>query len=240
MYKILNKQILNKNVKLIVVKAPVVARKARAGQFVIVRINETGERIPLTIADYSPQDETITLIFQEIGKSTMQMGRMEVGDGFENVVGPLGHPTEIQNYGRVVLVGGGVGIATLFPIARALKQAGNFVFLVEDRVGLGLQFGRQTLDDTSLLGDRGTEVSDGIDQSRHLPGAIGEMGRPGRIGLPRPVSPGGVGEPKARGKFRSTAERHSQVFGGGPEERIRDGRIRTETDGEEDFPRSDI
>jgi len=127
MYKILNKQILNKNVKLIVVKAPVVARKARAGQFVIVRINETGERIPLTIADYSSQDETITLIFQEIGKSTMQMGRMEVGDGFENVVGPLGHPTEIQNYGRVVLVGGGVGIATLFPIARALKQAGNFV-----------------------------------------------------------------------------------------------------------------
>jgi ferredoxin/flavodoxin---NADP+ reductase len=127
MYKILNKQILNENVKLVVVKAPVVAAKARAGQFVIVRINETGERIPLTIADYSLHAETITLIFQEIGKSTMQMGMLEVGDGFENVVGPLGHPTEIRNYGRVLLVGGGVGIATLFPIARALKQAGNSV-----------------------------------------------------------------------------------------------------------------
>jgi ferredoxin--NADP+ reductase len=127
MYKILYKQTLNEQVKLIVVKAPVVAAKARAGQFVIVRINETGERIPLTIADYSRQDETITLVFQEIGKSTMQMGMLEVGDGFENVVGPLGHPTEIQDYGRVVLVGGGVGMATLFPIARSLKQAGNSI-----------------------------------------------------------------------------------------------------------------
>jgi ferredoxin--NADP+ reductase len=127
MYKILYKQTLNEQVKLIVVKAPVVAAKARAGQFVIVRINETGERIPLTIADYSRQDETITLVFQEIGKSTMQMGMLEVGDGFENVVGPLGHPTEIQDYGHVVLVGGGVGMATLFPIARSLKQAGNSI-----------------------------------------------------------------------------------------------------------------
>ncbi len=106
MYKILHKQVLSDIVKLVVVKAPLVATKARAGQFVIVRINEAGERIPLTIADSSPSEGTITLIFQEVGKSTMQMGQLEVGDGFENVVGPLGRPTEVKNYGKVVLVGG--------------------------------------------------------------------------------------------------------------------------------------
>jgi ferredoxin--NADP+ reductase len=118
---------LSEVVKLVVVMAPLVAAKARAGQFVIVRIDEAGERIPLTIADSSPSEGTITLIFQEVGKSTMQMGLLDVGDGFENVVGPLGRPTEVENYGKVVLVGGGVGVAPLYPIARALKQAGNHV-----------------------------------------------------------------------------------------------------------------
>jgi ferredoxin--NADP+ reductase len=127
MYRILQKQVLSETVKMVVVRAPLVAAKARAGQFVIVRINETGERIPLTIADSTPSEGTITLIFQEVGKSTMQMGQLEEGDGFENVVGPLGRPTEIRKYGRVVLVGGGVGAAPLFPIARALKEAGNTV-----------------------------------------------------------------------------------------------------------------
>jgi ferredoxin--NADP+ reductase len=127
MYLILQKQILSPTVKLIVVQAPLVAGKAKAGQFVIVRMNERGERIPLTIADFDSTAGTITLIFQEVGKSTMQMGTLEVGDGFLNVVGPLGHPTEIKNYGTVVMVGGGVGIAPLFPITRALKQAGNKV-----------------------------------------------------------------------------------------------------------------
>ena len=130
MYRILNKQVLSDFVKLVVVQAPLVATKARAGQFVIVRIDEAGERIPLTIADSSPSEGTITLIFQEVGKSTMQMGLLEVGDGFENVVGPLGRPTEVKNYGKVVLVGGGVGMAPLFPIARALKAAGNTVITI--------------------------------------------------------------------------------------------------------------
>ena len=127
MYPILEKQILSPTVKLIVVQAPLVAGKAKAGQFVIVRMNEYGERIPLTIADFDSTAGTITLIFQEVGKSTMQMGTLEVGDGFLNVVGPLGHPTEVKNYGTVVMVGGGVGIAPLFPITRALKQSGNKV-----------------------------------------------------------------------------------------------------------------
>ncbi len=130
MYPILRKQILSDFVKLVVVKAPLVAHKACPGQFVIVRINEKGERIPLTIADLDAQEGTITLIFQEVGKSTKQMGLLEVGDSFANVAGPLGRPTEIGNYGTVVMVGGGVGIAPLFPITRALKQAGNKVISI--------------------------------------------------------------------------------------------------------------
>lgn len=130
MYKILVKEILSETVKLMVVEAPLVARKAKAGQFVIVRNDDKGERIPLTIADFDAQAGTITLIFQEVGKSTLQMGLFEVGDSFENIVGPLGHATEIENYGTVIMVGGGVGIAPIFPITRALKQAGNRVISI--------------------------------------------------------------------------------------------------------------
>jgi len=125
MNKILEKQVLSDITKLMVVETPRVARKAQAGQFVIVRIEEHSERIPLTIADFDRQAGTITLIFQEVGKSTEQMGTLEVGDCFVTVVGPLGHPTEIEKLGTVVCVGGGVGIAPIFPIARALKEAGN-------------------------------------------------------------------------------------------------------------------
>jgi len=127
MYKILRKEVFSETVKLMVLEAPLVAHKAKAGQFVIVRMDETGERIPLTIADFDAEKGTITIIFQEVGKSTMQMGLMEEGEYFENVVGPLGHATEIKNYGKVIVVAGGVGIAPIFPIARALKQAGNHV-----------------------------------------------------------------------------------------------------------------
>ncbi len=127
MNRILEKQVLSDITKLMVVKAPHVARKAQAGQFVIVRIEEHSERIPLTIADYDQQAGTVTLIFQQVGKSTEQMATLEVGDHFATVAGPLGHPTEIENYGTIVCVGGGVGIAPIFPIARSLKEAGNEV-----------------------------------------------------------------------------------------------------------------
>lgn len=130
MYKILEKQVLSDVTKLMVVEAPQVARKAQAGQFIIVITHEHGERIPLTIADYDREAGTITMIFQEVGKSTMEMGLMEVGDAFKTVVGPLGHPTEIENFGTVVCVGGGVGIAPVYPIARALKEAGNKVISI--------------------------------------------------------------------------------------------------------------
>jgi len=130
-YKILEKQVLSDITKLMVVEAPWVARKAKAGQFVIVRVDEPGERIPLTIADYDRAAGTITLIFQEVGKSTMQMGTLQAGQEFATVVGPLGRPTEIETHdGAVVCVGGGVGIAPIFPIARALKEAGNTVISI--------------------------------------------------------------------------------------------------------------
>jgi ferredoxin--NADP+ reductase len=109
-----------------VVRAPEIARKHRAGQFVIVLLGEHSERIPLTIADSSAADGTITLVVQEVGKSTMEMGLLHAGDKLE-VVGPLGSPTHIEQLGEVVCIGGGAGIAPLLPIARALKEAGNHV-----------------------------------------------------------------------------------------------------------------
>ena len=130
MYKILQKQVLSDVTKLMVVEAPQIARKAKAGQFVIVITHERGERIPLTIADYDREAGTITMIFQEVGKSTMEMGLLQVGDGFKTIVGPLGHPTEIENFGTVICVGGGVGIAPVYPIARALREAGNKVISI--------------------------------------------------------------------------------------------------------------
>ena len=101
MYRIIEKSVLSDVNKLAVVSAPQIARKAKAGHFVIVRAHKHGERIPLTIADYDREAGTITLIFQEVGKSTSEMGTYEVGDSFLNVVGPLGHPTEIEEYGTV-------------------------------------------------------------------------------------------------------------------------------------------
>jgi ferredoxin--NADP+ reductase len=109
------------------IEAPEVARKARAGQFVIVRLTENGERIPLTIADFDGQRGTVTIIFQEVGYTTRQLARLEAGEALLDFVGPLGLPSEVENYGHVVCVGGGVGIAPVYPIARALKQAGNRV-----------------------------------------------------------------------------------------------------------------
>ena len=102
MYKILHKETLSDVNKLMVIAAPEVARKAQAGQFVIVRIDERGERIPLTIADYDREAGTVTIIFQEVGKTTMHLGMLESGDELATFVGPLGHPTEIERDAREV------------------------------------------------------------------------------------------------------------------------------------------
>ena len=130
MYEILEKKVLSATVKLMKIKAPLVAKKALAGQFIILRIDEKGERIPLTIADYDRKNGTITVIFMEVGETTKQLGKMNVGDNILNFAGPLGQPSEIEKYGTVVCIGGGVGIAPLYPIIRELKKAGNYVISI--------------------------------------------------------------------------------------------------------------
>lgn len=130
MYKILKKEVLADNLKLFVIEAPKVAKKAEAGQFIILRIDEKGERIPLTIADFNSKEGTITIIFAEIGKTTKQLGALEAGDSILDFVGPLGVPTHLEKYGRVVCIGGGVGVAPVYPITRGLKEAGNEVISI--------------------------------------------------------------------------------------------------------------
>ena len=130
MYEITRTETLTPVTKLFQVRVPAVARTAQAGQFVIVRVHDKGERIPLTIADHDRQGGTITLVVQEVGKTTMQMCTLGAGDRLASLTGPLGHPSEIRRYGTVVCVGGGFAIAPLYPIARALKGAGNKVLSI--------------------------------------------------------------------------------------------------------------
>ena len=130
MYKVISKERLSDAVTLLELDAPAIARKARAGQFVIVRLGEKSERIPLTLSNWDADKGTITIIFQHAGRSTHELGDVEVGGEIQDVVGPLGTPTEIENYGTVVCVGGGIGVAVLKPIAKALKDAGNTVISI--------------------------------------------------------------------------------------------------------------
>lgn len=127
MYRILHKETLTPVTKLYVIEAPEVARKARAGQFIILRVHDEGERIPLTIADFDREAGTITIVVQEVGVSTRLLGTLNEGDCLASFTGPLGTPTEIEEYGTVVVVGGGLGIAPIYPICRALREAGNHV-----------------------------------------------------------------------------------------------------------------
>jgi ferredoxin--NADP+ reductase len=123
--RIKQKKLLSENVCQMTIEAPEIARKRRAGQFVVLKVNETGERIPLTIVDSDLREGTIEIIFQIVGKTTAMMADLAVGDTFQDVQGPLGNPTEIENYGSVVCVGGGVGVGVIYPITKALKEAGN-------------------------------------------------------------------------------------------------------------------
>lgn len=130
MYQIIAKETLTPVTKLFVISAPEVAQKAQAGQFVVLRVHEKGERVPLTIADYDREAGTITIVVQEIGKSTRMLGQLEPGDRLASFTGPLGRPTEIEPFGTVVLVGGGLGIAPIYPICRTLRAAGNHVIAI--------------------------------------------------------------------------------------------------------------
>ncbi|HHT26280.1 MAG TPA: sulfide/dihydroorotate dehydrogenase-like FAD/NAD-binding protein [Firmicutes bacterium] len=125
MARIIEKKQLANKINLYVVEAPRIARNAQPGQFIVLRLTEQGERIPLTIADYDRERGAITLVVQEVGKSTAQMALMEPGDDILDLLGPLGTPIEIKKVGRVACVCGGLGAAPIYPKAKALKEAGN-------------------------------------------------------------------------------------------------------------------
>jgi len=124
MFKILERKDLAKNIKMFVMDAPLVAKKARPGQFVIIRIKEGGERIPLTIADFDAEKGTVTIVFQEVGKTTQELGQLTVGDYIEDFVGPLGTEAKFNSPKKVLGVGGGLGVAPLYPKLKALYEQG--------------------------------------------------------------------------------------------------------------------
>ncbi len=130
MYKIRKKEVLASNIKLFEIAAPDIAKKARAGQFIILRLDEKAERIPLTIADYDRKKGTITIIFQEVGRSTYDLGKLEKDEQLLDFVGPLGKESDIDYYGTVVCIGGGVGVAPVYPITRDLHDRGNRVLSI--------------------------------------------------------------------------------------------------------------
>jgi len=129
-YRILRKERLALGINLFEIEAKRIAKNAKPGQFVIVRLHERGERIPLTIADWDAERGTITIVVQEVGKTTYELGTYKVGDYILDVLGPLGNPTHIDRFGTVVMVGGGVGVAEIYPVARAMKKAGNYVISI--------------------------------------------------------------------------------------------------------------
>ena len=130
MYKILLKQDLVPNIHLFKVAAPAVAKKAQPGQFVVIRIDEKGERIPLTIADWDEGEGSVTIVFMEVGTTTHKLALLQTGDFITDFIGPLGLPTHIDKFGTVVCVAGGFAVATIMPIARAMRAKGNQVISI--------------------------------------------------------------------------------------------------------------
>ena len=160
MYKIVRKKDLNSAVCLLEIEAPFVAKKAKAGQFIIFRIDEMGERVPLTIAGYDREKGTVTIIFQKVGFSTIALGNMNEGDYIQDFVGPLGKPSEVEGHKKVCVVGGGVGCAIALPSAQAFKEAGAEVdvivgFRSKDIVILEDEF-RAASDNMYLMTDDGS------------------------------------------------------------------------------------
>ena len=131
MYRIVEARPVGLNIKQFVIEAPRIARKQRPGQFVILRLHERGERIPLTIKAADPVAGTVTIVVQGVGKTTGLLNCLETGDSVLDIVGPLGKPSEIENLGTVLILAGSVGTAMALPTAKALKEAGNFVIFVE-------------------------------------------------------------------------------------------------------------
>jgi ferredoxin--NADP+ reductase len=166
MNKVVGKEYFSEKVVKFEIEAPLIARSRKAGHFVIVRLGEGGERIPLTIAGSDLQRGTITLVIQNVGSSSAKICNLEVGEYFTNVVGPLGRATHIENVGTVVCAGGGVGVAPLFPIVEAFKAAGNRVIVVlaartKDLIILEEQM-RANSDELIIMTDDGSSGKQGL------------------------------------------------------------------------------
>ena len=174
MFKIVHAQFIAPGIKRFIIEAPRIARKQRPGQFVIIRICENGERIPLTIERSDPQNGTINIVVQSMGKTTHLLNSLETGDSLLDVVGPLGKPSEIAHFGTVVAIGGGVGTAMAYPTAAAMKQAGNHVIAIiggrnKDLVILEREM-REVSDSVFVTTDDGSYADQGLvtDKLRHL------------------------------------------------------------------------
>ena len=166
MYKIVRKKDLNSAVCLLEIEAPFVAKKAKAGQFIIFRIDGMGERIPLTIAGYDREKGTVTIIFQKVGFSTIALGNLNEGDYIQDFVGPLGKPSEVEGHKKVCVVGGGIGCAIALPTAQAFKEAGAEVdvivgFRSKDIVILEDEF-KAVADNLIMMTDDGTYGRHGL------------------------------------------------------------------------------
>ena len=181
MFPIVESRVLASAVKQLTVLAPEIARKRKPGQFIVLRTHEAGERIPLTIADADPEAGTITLIFQEVGKSTAHLGTFSKGDSILDLIGPLGHPTHIEKFGTVACIGGGIGIAPVYPIAKGMRLAGNRVLsiigartkdllILEEEMGKASDFLRVCTDDGSYgyHGFVSDALQDLLDQGTHI------------------------------------------------------------------------
>jgi len=149
LYRIVKKEKLVEDIDRFYLKAPLIAKKAKAGQFVVIRINEDGERIPLTIAGYNRSNGIINIVSMRVGKTTSLLSSLKEGDSILDVVGPLGNASEIENFGRVICVGGGVGVAPIFPIARELKKTGNYVISIIGARSKDLLILKEEMEDTS-------------------------------------------------------------------------------------------
>lgn len=166
MYRILQKEILNPTVTLMEIDAPLVARKAEPGQFIILRVDDNGERIPLTIADYDREKGSVTIIFQVVGSTTYKLNQKEVGDYIKDFVGPLGKPTELDGLRKVCVVSGGVGSAIALPIAKKLHELNVEVtsivgFRNKDLVILEKDF-KEASDDFYIMSDDGSYGEKGL------------------------------------------------------------------------------
>ncbi len=168
MFKIVHREEMSEGTVILnEIEAPRIAEKAKPGQFVIMKANETGERIPLTMANSDPGKGTITVIYMVVGKTTALFKTLQVGDAYQDIIGPLGKPTHLENLGTVACVGGGTGIAVLHPITRGLKEVGNRVITI---------LGARTKD-LLILEDRMAAVSDEL----HVTTDDGSYGRKGLV-----------------------------------------------------------